>query len=130
MESMMIFQNNLFTWLEELRRSLPRQRRLPRNLLLNQRSSLSSSRPIYLNNCRKKIIRGFALLEIFLGTFHANRYFRFYPVAFSNLLAVYASPSLLKAFDGSGIYIYGTLDAQEMISLMLSDPYDWYLPWQ
>lgn len=40
MESTMTFQNSRFTWLEGLRRPLPRQRRLPRSLQPNCISSL------------------------------------------------------------------------------------------
>lgn len=43
MENTMTFLNIHFTWLEVLTRSLPRQRRLPRNLLPRQVLLLSFS---------------------------------------------------------------------------------------
>lgn len=46
METMMIFLSSHFTWLVELKKSLQRQRRLPRSLLLSHLSWLLCSFPI------------------------------------------------------------------------------------
>ena len=48
MENMMTFQNSRFTWLEGLRRSLPRQRRLPRSLQPSSTPSLLFYLPLII----------------------------------------------------------------------------------
>lgn len=66
MGSMMIFRNSRFIWLVELKRSSPRRRRLPRNLLPKQNIFLLTFAPSILSdNCKKCKIKKNKILFMF-----------------------------------------------------------------